>query len=510
MPDSKAEQHQLLEIRGLSKSFPGVKALQSVDFTLRSGEIHALMGENGAGKSTLIKVLTGLHKRDSGTILMNGQPFESSSPLDASLKGISTVYQEVNLVPNLSVAENIYIGRQPTKRGLVDWKTMNNKAQEALKKLDLDIDVTEQLSSYSMAIQQMIAIARSLDIDAKILILDEPTSSLDQAECKQLFLIMNKLKVNGMGIIFITHFLDQVYENSDYITVLKNGQFVGDYPIEELPKIKLISKMLGKEIEDIGDLSIKRKTTYKIDSKELMNLENIERKGVLHKLSMDIKDGEILGLAGLLGSGRTELAKILFGIDKHTSGYININGNKVHLNSPKAAISNSIAFCPEDRKTEGIIPDLSVRENIVLALQARYGVFKSLSKYDQDGICNKYVKLLKIKVSGLEQKAGTLSGGNQQKLILARWLAMDPKLLILDEPTRGIDVGAKAEIEKIIHKMSTENRSVLFISSELEEITRICSRAVILRDRKKIGELYGDDLSASNIMNHIAKGVHQI
>ncbi len=510
MPDSKAEQHQLLEIRGLSKSFPGVKALQSVNFTLRRGEIHALMGENGAGKSTLIKVLTGLHKRDSGKILMNGQPFESSSPLDASLKGISTVYQEVNLVPNLSVAENIFIGRQPMKRGLLDWKTMNLKAKEALKKLDLDIDVTEQLSSYSMAIQQMIAIARSLDIDAKILILDEPTSSLDQAECKQLFYIMNKLKKSGMGIIFITHFLEQVYENSDYITVLRNGQFVGDYPIEELPKLKLISKMLGKEIEDISDLSIKRKKSYKANSKQLMTLENIERKGVLNRLSMDIKDGEILGLAGLLGSGRTELAKILFGIDRHTSGYINIGGNKVSLNSPRAAISNSIAFCPEDRKTEGIIPDLTVRENIVLALQARYGVFKSLSKSDQEEICNKYVKLLKIKVSGLEQKAGTLSGGNQQKLILARWLAMDPKLLILDEPTRGIDVGAKAEIEKIIDKMSSENRSVLLISSELEEITRICSRAVILRDRKKIGEVYGDDLSASNIMNHIAKGVHQI
>lgn len=510
MPVSKAEQNQLLEIRGLSMSFPGVKALQSVNFNLRHGEIHALMGENGAGKSTLIKVLTGLHKKDSGTILMNGQNFESSSPLDASLKGISTVYQEVNLVPNLSVAENIFIGRQPMKKGRIDWKKMNRKAEEALKKLDLYIDVTEQLSSYSMAIQQMIAIARSLDKDAKILILDEPTSSLDKAECKQLFIIMNRLKSKGMGIVFITHFLDQVYENSDYITVLRNGEFVGEYPTSELPKLKLISKMLGKEIEELNDLSIKRRASYNTNTKQLIKLENIERKGVLQCINMEIAEGEILGLAGLLGSGRSELAKIIFGIDKHSGGFINIDGNSVSLNSPKAAISNSIAFCPEDRKTEGIIPDLTVRENIVLALQAKQGAFKSLTRKDQEDISRKYIDLLKIKVSGLEQKAGTLSGGNQQKLILARWLAMDPRLLILDEPTRGIDVGAKAEIEKLIQKMGRENRSVLFISSELEEITRNCSRVVILKDRKKVGELYGENLSEANIMNTIAKGVHTV
>ncbi|MBN2617745.1 MAG: sugar ABC transporter ATP-binding protein [Spirochaetales bacterium] len=511
MPDLKADSSQLVEIRGLSKSFPGVKALDSVNFTLRRGEIHALMGENGAGKSTLIKVLTGLHKKDKGSIKVDGLDFESSSPMDASSKGISTVYQEINLVPNLSVAENIFIGRQPMKFGMVDWKLMNQKAKEALKKLDIDIDVTIQLSQYSIAIQQMIAIARSLDIKAKILILDEPTSSLDLAECEQLFSIMNKLKEEGMGIIFITHFLDQVYQNSDYITVLRNGSFVGEYPIKELPKLKLISKMLGKEITDINELNNKiHRDYYHNDKKMFVKMEGIERKGVLSRFDMDIREGEVLGLVGLLGSGRTEMAKILFGIDKHTSGYININGNLVNIKSPRDAISHSLAFCPEDRKTEGIIPDLTVRENIVLALQAKNGILHGLKRKEQEDITSKFIKLLQIKVSGLEQMAGTLSGGNQQKLILARWLAMNPKLLILDEPTRGIDIGAKSEIEKLINKMSEDNMSVLFISSELDEVIRCCSRAAILKDRKKIGELYGEKLTENTIMNYIAKDGYEL
>lgn len=509
MPDLNAKKKQLLKIRGLSKSFPGVKALKSVNFTLRYGEIHALMGENGAGKSTLIKVLTGLHKKDQGLIQMNGRDFESSSPMDASLKGISTVYQEVNLVSNLSVAENIFIGRQPMKYGRVDWKTMNIKALAALKKLDLEIDVTMNLSHYSMAIQQMVAIARSLDIDAKILILDEPTSSLDKTECKKLFSVMNKLKTKGMGIIFITHFLDQVYENSDYVTILRNGEFIGEYHLKSFPRLMLISKMLGKNIKEIEKISIKHSNkVYRTDKKPFLKMENVERKGVLSAFNLELHEGEVLGLVGLLGSGRTEMAKLLFGIDKYSSGHISIDGNSMHLKNPRDAILNSIAFCPEDRKTEGIIPDLTVRENIVLAIQAKNGILNGLSIKDQEEITNKFIGLLKIKVSGIEQKAGTLSGGNQQKLILARWLAMNPRLLILDEPTRGIDIGAKAEIEKLIHQMSEENRSVLFISSELEEITRCCSRAVILKDRKKIGELYGEQLSENYIMSFIAKGVH--
>lgn len=505
MPDFEADAAQLLEIRGLSKSFPGVKALDSVNFTLRGGEIHALMGENGAGKSTLIKVLTGLYRKDMGIIKVDGVDFESSSPMDASRKGISTVYQEVNLIPNLSVAENIYIGRQPMKMGSVDWKSMNRNAEKALAKLDIKVDVTNRLSSCSVAIQQMIAIARALDIKAKILILDEPTSSLDNAECRQLFDTMNKLKKDGLGIIFITHFLDQVYETADRITVLRNGAFVGEYPIEELPRIKLISKMLGREVKNMDELTARQDNEDVAHEKEVfLSLKKVERRGVLAPFDLDLKEGEVLGLAGLLGSGRTEMAKILFGIDRFSHGEMKLDDQNVTFKSPQKAISSSFAFCPEDRKTEGIIPDLTVRENIILALQAKRGIFKGLPRKEQEEITNKFINLLKIKVAQMEQRADTLSGGNQQKLILARWLAMDPRLLILDEPTRGIDVGAKAEIEKLIRQMKEDNRSILFISSELEEITRCCSRVVVLRDRKKLGELTGQSLSEDSIMNTIA------
>ncbi len=502
MSDSNTD---LLEIRGLSKSFPGVKALDSVNFTLKRGEIHALMGENGAGKSTLIKVLTGVHKKDSGYIKLEGENFEASSPMDAARKGISTVYQEINLLPNLSVAENIYIGRQPMKMGRIDWKTINSGAAKALLKLDLDLDVTLPLSSFSTAIQQMVAIARALDIRAKILILDEPTSSLDMTECKNLFATMQKLKQEGISIVFITHFLDQVYDTSDRITVLRNGQFIGEYKTAELPRFELISRMLGKELEQ-EMVSPGSKNANDISGKKpFMTLNKVEQKGVLQPFDLEMREGEILGLAGLLGSGRTETARLLFGIEKPTSGTVKIDDNPVSINTPKQAIDKSIAFCPEDRKTEGIIPDLTVRENIILPLQAKKSFLKGITRREQEKITDRFIDLLKIKVSDREQKAGTLSGGNQQKLILARWMAMNPRLLILDEPTRGIDVGAKAEIEKLIFRLKEEGRSVLFISSELEEIVHSCSRVAILKDRKKIGELSGDDISEENIMKTLAR-----
>ncbi len=497
--------NNLLEIRGLSKSFPGVKALDSVNFTLERGEIHALMGENGAGKSTLIKVLTGVHKKDSGYIKLEDKNFEASSPMDAAEKGISTVYQEINLLPNLSVAENIYIGRHPMKMGLIHWKALNSLAQKALSKLDLDLDVTLPLSSFSTAIQQMVAIARAVDIQAKILILDEPTSSLDMTECKNLFVTMQKLKQEGISIVFITHFLDQVYETSDRITVLRNGRFIGEYETAKLVRFELISRMLGKELEQAMESSDK-KTANDISEKEpFITLDNVEQKGVLKPFDLEMREGEILGLAGLLGSGRTETARLIFGIEKLTAGTVKLDGNPVNITSPKQAIEQSIAFCPEDRKTEGIIPDLTVRENIVLPLQAQKSFFKGITRKEQVKITDRFIDLLKIKVSDREQKAGTLSGGNQQKLILARWMAMNPRLLILDEPTRGIDVGAKAEIEKLIFRLRAEGLSVLFISSELEEIVHICSRVAILKDRKKIDELSGDDISEENIMKILAQ-----
>jgi simple sugar transport system ATP-binding protein len=496
--------YELLEIRGLSRSFPGVKALDAVDFTLRKGEIHALMGENGAGKSTLIKVLTGVHKKNSGSIKFCGKEFEASSPMDAASKGISTVYQEINLLPNLSVAENIYIGRQPKKGVMIDWKAINMNAKNALARLDLEIDVTLPLSSFSTAIQQMVAIARALDISAKILILDEPTSSLDMAECKNLFKIMKRLREDGMGIIFITHFLDQVYETSDRITVLRNGQFIGEYKASELPRLNLISKMLGKELEQEMVSSGKQPGDTSKQKEPFITLNSMEAKGVRFPFDLEICEGEVLGLAGLLGSGRTEVAKLMFGINQPTRGTIEIDHQPVAIHSPRDAISYSIAFCPEDRKTEGIIPDLTVRENIVLPLQSKRGFLRGISRKEQDRITDHYIDLLRIKVSCREQKAGTLSGGNQQKVILARWMAMNPRLLILDEPTRGIDVGAKAEIEKLIFRLREEGCSILFISSELEEIVHTCSRVAILKERKKLGEITGKEISEERIMTTLA------
>ena len=496
----------IVQIKGLSKRFPGVRALSNVDLNLRSGEIHGLMGENGAGKSTLIKVLTGLYPRDAGEILLDGKPFELNSPEDAPKFGLSTVYQEINLIPALSVAENIYIGREPTRFGCIDWRTITSRAKTAIKKLDLDIDVTLPVSSYSVAIQQLVAITRALDISAKVLILDEPTSSLDAAEVKQLFSVMRKLKQEGMAILFITHFINQAYEITDRITVLRNGELVGQFKTRELPRIELIAKMLGRDVTEFEVEKAVEDSVETAGEKEVFyQVRGMERKGSIAAFDLDICKGEVLGLAGLLGSGRTEIARLLFGIDRPQKGTTRLNGNEVAITSPRKAIGYYFGLCPEDRKTEGIISDLTLRENIILAIQARDGIFKTIPRKKQDEIVAKYIKALDIKTPGSEQIVNNLSGGNQQKVIIARWLASNPEFLILDEPTRGIDVGAKAEIEKLIASLSREEGiAILFISSELEEVIRCSDRVAVLRDRKKLAELTGDKIEDSTIMHIIA------
>ena len=502
---AQSTQNVIVEIRGLSKIFPGVKALSNVDFKLRTGEIHCLMGENGAGKSTLIKVLTGLYKRDGGDIFYQGRPLELSSPVEAPQHGISTVYQEINLIPALSVTENIYLGRQPTKFGRIDWKKMHAGARAALKRLDVEIDVTQSVSSYSVAIQQLIAIARSLDISAQVLILDEPTSSLDTPEVEQLFSVLRKLKEDGIAMVFVTHFIDQVYEISDRITVLRNGELVGEYETATLPRMDLVAKMLGRELQDF-ERETKVSDTDGTHSEEeaFFQIRDMERKGAIAAFDLDIREGEVLGLAGLLGSGRTEMARLLFGIDKATQGTITLDGTEKTFTSPRQAIAEGFGFCPEDRKAEGIIPDLTVRENIILALQASRGAFKTLSKKQQDEIVNKYIEALDIKTPTAEQAIKNLSGGNQQKVILARWLASNPRFLVLDEPTRGIDVGTKAEIQRLVVELSSEGMAILFISSELEEVTRCSDRVVVLRDRRKLTELIGEQIDEHEIMRTIA------
>ncbi len=501
------ESQPIVKIRGLSKYFPGVCALDQVDFTLKRGEIHGLMGENGAGKSTLIKVLTGLYPKDAGEIYYNGESFEIHSPEEAPKFGISTVYQEVNLIPALSVAENIYIGREPKRFGCIQWKEINQRAQEAIKKLDLDIDVTQPVSSYSVAIQQLVAITRALDISAKVLILDEPTSSLDSAEVEHLFSVMRKLRQEGIAILFVTHFLDQVYEITDQITVLRNGALVGQYETRQLPRLELIGKMLGRDASECLKKSAPAKRDQGKEKRTaFFQVKDMARKGSMEPFDLSISKGEVLGLAGLLGSGRTETARLLFGIDRPHQGSAELNGVLINISSPRKAIKHGFGFCPEDRKTEGLIPDLTVRENIILAIQSRNGIFKPIPQKMQEEMVDQYIQALKIKTPGGEQAVGNLSGGNQQKVIIARWLASQPQFLILDEPTRGIDIGAKADIEDLIFTLSRKDgMAILLISSELEEVIRASDRVAVLRDRKKLDELTGDRIDAKEIMCVIAR-----
>ncbi|HCS39067.1 MAG TPA: sugar ABC transporter ATP-binding protein [Anaerolineaceae bacterium] len=500
-----AEVDNIVTMRKICKSFPGVQALEDVDFTLKKGEIHALIGENGAGKSTLIKVLTGVDQPDSGTITINQQIHSIRSPQHAQTLGISTVYQEVNLCPQLTIAENILIGREPKKWFGIDWKTMNSSAKKIMHDLEIDIDVTLTLGSCSVAIQQMAAIARAIEnASAQILILDEPTSSLTIHETEQLFGVMRKLRSQGVGIVFITHFLDQVYEIADKITVLRNGNLVGSYTPSELPRLELIKKMIGRSLSEFEDMSkVKNETGKHIKGEKLLQANEVSRLNAIDSFNLELHSGEVIGLAGLLGSGRTEMAELIFGLTKPDSGTITFNGKIIQNYSPLDSIGRGIALCPEDRKDAGIVGELTVRENIILAMQANLGWIKYLSKQEQYNIAEKYIKLLNIATPSPDQPIKNLSGGNQQKVILARWLAINPQLLILDEPTRGIDIGAKAEIQKLILALAEEGKSCMFISSELEEILRTSHRIAVLRDRKKVAEFSGD-ITANEIMSAIA------
>jgi galactofuranose transport system ATP-binding protein len=500
----------ILEMRKISKVFPGVKALSSVDFRLFPGEVHAIMGQNGAGKSTLVKVLTGVHKPDAGEILLQGKPIRPDSPFSAQKLGISTVYQEVNLCPNLSVAENIFVGRQPMKFGRINWRELNRRADEALRKLNIVIDVTQPLSSCSIAIQQMVAIARALDVSAKILILDEPTSSLDEHEVAQLFGVIRKLREQGLAILFITHFLDQVYSISDRITVFQNGQFIGEYMAAKLPKLELIAKMLGKELSEFSYASEqgakKKEAGAARQGAPVLRIRQLGLRGSIAPFDLDLTEGEVLGLAGLLGSGRTEMAKLIFGIENANQGEIEIKGKKTNVNSPRAAMAAGLGYCSEDRKNEGVFGELTVRENIILALQVSKGMLNYIPMKKQLEIADELIKSLKIKTPSSENIASQLSGGNLQKVMLARWLATQPSVLILDEPTRGIDVGAKLEIMELILNLSRQGMGVIFISSEFEEVLRCSDRIAVLKDRAKIGELSGPEMDERSIMRTIAEG----
>lgn len=477
----------VLELAGIAKSFLGVRALAGVDLRLRAGEVHALMGQNGAGKSTLIKVLTGVYAADAGTIRIGGEPVRPRSPLDAQRLGISTVYQEVNLCPNLSVAENVFAGRYPRRHGLIDWNAMEAETRALLARLNLDIDVTRLLASYPVAVQQMVAIARALSVSASVLVLDEPTSSLDEDEVRRLFDVLRRLRSEGMAILFVSHFLDQVYAIADRITVLRNGELVGEYEVAQLPAPALIAAMVGRE------LAARREPAAAPEpdalGEALVELRGLGSKGVVQPTDLALRAGEVVGLAGLLGSGRTELARLLFGLERADQGELRVRGARQRVDRPAQAVALGMALLPEDRKTHGIVGELSVRENIILALQARRGVLKNLPAQEQARLAEAFVRALGIRTGSLDTPIAQLSGGNQQKALLARWLATQPSLLILDEPTRGIDVAAKQEVMDEILRLAAQGMAVLFISSEIDEVVRVSHRIAVLRDRRKVGEL---------------------
>ena len=499
----------VVEMTGISIEFPGVKALDGVDFRLLPGEVHSLIGENGAGKSTLIKALTGVYAIDSGTITVDGVEQRFTGPAAAQKAGISTVYQEVNLCANLSVAENVMLGHEPRRAGGIDWAETRRRSREYLSRLGLDIDPRSILGTHSLAVQQLVAIARAMVVDAKVLILDEPTSSLDSDEVAQLFAVMRTLRADGVAILFVSHFLEQLYEVSDRMTILRNGTLVGEYLPSELPRLELVSKMIGKSTEELTAMGERadRAPAPAATGTPVLQALGLGRKGTIAPFNLDLYEGEVVGLAGLLGSGRTELARLLAGADHADTGTVSISGQSTSLRTPRAAMRHRIAFSSEDRKGEGVVGDLTVRENIMLGLQAERGWMRRIPRRKADAIVAEYIEALGIRPGNPEALVRNLSGGNQQKVLLARWLATAPRLLILDEPTRGIDVGAKAEIMRLVGKLAGEGMSVLFISAELEEVLRLSHRVAVMRDREKVAEITNDeDVTAGDVVELIASG----
>ncbi len=503
-------QTPILEAWEVTKRFPGVLALDRVSFQLRAGEVHALVGENGAGKSTLIKVLTGAYQPDGGRILFGGEEVSFASPRDSQAAGISTIYQEINLIPLRSVAQNVFLGREPrTHFGLTDTNRMNREAAEILERYDVRVDVTTPLNSLGLGTQQMVAIARAVSLDARVVIMDEPTSSLESREVETLFGVIRRLRDDGVGVIYVSHHLDELYEICERVTVLRDGKVVHTGDLHELSKLRLISTMLGRELAEVqhsGATGFGEEEHDVVAREPVLEARGLTRRHVIEDVSLDVRPGEVVGLAGLLGAGRSETAKAVFGAQPLDSGEVKVEGKNVKLGSPASSIKAGIAFLPEDRKSEGIIPDLSVRENIVAAALPRLSRGGLVSEKAQDELVERFMTRLGIKASSPDQPAGQLSGGNQQKVLLARWLCMEPKVLILDEPTRGIDVGAKSEVQQLIDELAEGGLGVAMISSELEEVIEGSDRVVVLRDGSVVGMLSGAEITEGTVMGMLAEG----
>jgi monosaccharide-transporting ATPase len=496
-----AETGFALEARGIVKIFGNHVALDKVDFGLKPGEVHALLGENGAGKSTLIKILTGAYQPDGGEVLVEGAPVHLNNPQHAQTYGIGTVYQEVNLLPNRSVAENLYLGHQPTRFGFVDRRKMDVDARVVLARYGLDIDPASELGAHSVAVQQIVAIARAVELSGKVLILDEPTASLDRNEVDRLFEIIGDLKRSGLAVVFITHFLDQVFAIADRVTILRNGKLIDTKALDNLTRTDVVRLMLGKDIAFSGATKLEENRPL---GEILLDFKGYGRKRSVQPFDLTIHKGEVIGVAGLLGSGRTEMARIMFGADSADEGTVAVAGKPTSISRPTDAIAHGFGFCPEDRKAEGIFGDLSVRENIVIALQGKLGWFSALTRDEQMEIAGRFGESMDIRAASLDMPIKLLSGGNQQKVILSRWLATDPSFLILDEPTRGIDVGAHAEIVRTINRLRDEGLALVVISSELDEVVAYSTRIVVMRDRELVAELNGENINPGVIVQAIA------
>jgi monosaccharide-transporting ATPase len=501
---ANVEAPPLVSMSDITIRFPGVLALDAVDFVLRAGEVHALMGENGAGKSTLIKALTGVYSVDRGTITIAGEERSFGSTADAQAAGISTVYQEVNLCTNLSVGENVMLGHEVRGRRGINWKATHREAATHLQSLGLHLDTHSLLSSHSIAVQQLVAISRSMVLDARVLVLDEPTSSLDRDEVDRLFSVVRDLRDQGVAILFVSHFLEQVYEISDRITVLRNGKLVGEYVARDLPRGDLVTKMVGRAIVELEAISEIAERDIDRSATPVLRATGLGRKGVLEPADLDVYDGVVVGIAGLLGSGRTELVRLLYGADRSDTGDVELHGDHVRIATPRHAIGNRIAFSSENRHAEGIVADLTVGENIALGIQARRGWLRKLRRAEFDAVVSEFIGALGVRPADPNVVVGTLSGGNQQKVLLARWLATAPELIILDEPTRGIDVGAKADIQRKVAELSIQGLSVVFISSELEEVLRLAQRVVVMRDRRQIGVVDSRSVDVDGLIDYMA------
>ncbi|HEY2099801.1 MAG TPA: sugar ABC transporter ATP-binding protein [Pseudonocardia sp.] len=498
----------VLRVERVSKRFPGVHALREVDFELRAGEVHALVGENGAGKSTLIKVATGVYRADSGEVRYRGQPVSFGSPLEAQLAGISTIYQEVNLIPLMSVARNLFLNREPRRFGLVDSARMRREARDILRDYGVDVNVTRPLRSLGLGAQQMVAIARAVQVRAsaaRVVVMDEPTSSLEQREVETLFGVVDRLRAAGIAIIYVSHRLDELYRICDRVTVMRDGRVVHVSDMAEVDRLTLISLMLGRDVADVRrDGATAFGAEHRAEGEPVLRAHGLTAAHRIADVSLQVRPGEVVGLGGLLGAGRSETAKAIVGALHTEAGSVEVNGTPVRRNSTAAAIRAGAVMLPEDRKSEGIIPNLSVRENIVLAALPRISRAGLVDRAKQDEIVKYFIDRLRIRASSPEQKVSELSGGNQQKVMLARWLCLNPKVLLLDEPTRGIDVGAKAEVQAVIDELAADGLAVVLISSDLEELIEGSDRVVVLKDGRLVGELTGDEVTEPALLRALA------